>query len=187
MRLINWLLSLIHWNRSKPLELPHPEEPINPCQTAAGMVTAAAFLDWAYNWEMPAESHIYLWDHMCIKLYDAWPNTILEDHKNLQPNTPAFSLIFDSKMYLHCLAAWYNPGVIAHEVAHFSWSLLSDAERLDFENLYTPLIKTDPYIKLLYSQNIYGLSSTIEGHAEVYRYIGQKMPAVLKKYYPKLF
>ena len=41
--------------------------------------------------------------------------------------------------------------------------------------------------KLLFSRNTYGLTNDIEGHAEVYRYIGQQMPEQLKQYYPRLF
>jgi len=40
---------------------------------------------------------------------------------------------------------------------------------------------------LLYAKNPYGLTNDIEGHAEVYRYIGEKMPEQLKRYYPMLF
>jgi hypothetical protein len=49
------------------------------------------------------------------------------------------------------------------------------------------LKSTDPLIKQLYSINTYGLGSDVEGHAEVYRYIGQQMPAQLKPFYPMLF
>ena len=53
--------------------------------------------------------------------------------------------------------------------------------------LYAPLKNSDPLIRLLYSKNAYGLTNDIEGHAEVYRYIGQWMPAQMKPYYPMLF
>jgi hypothetical protein len=59
--------------------------------------------------------------------------------------------------------------------------------KADFKKAYTPLINSDPLIVFLYSRNTYGLSSVVEGHAEVYRYIGDKMPEKLKPYYPKLF
>jgi hypothetical protein len=56
-----------------------------------------------------------------------------------------------------------------------------------FASLYTTLKASDPLIRLLYSRNTYGLTSDIEGHAEVYRYAGQQMPGQLKQFYPMLF
>uniref|UniRef100_A0A6M3KKL1 Uncharacterized protein n=1 Tax=viral metagenome TaxID=1070528 RepID=A0A6M3KKL1_9ZZZZ len=81
---------------------------------------------------------------------------------------------------------WCSPGVIAHEAAHISYSLLSSEEKHQFNLLYRPLITTDPYITLLYSQNNYGLVNDVEGHAEIYRYICEKLPYELKGFYPNL-
>jgi hypothetical protein len=82
---------------------------------------------------------------------------------------------------------WLNPGVIAHEQAHNSYALLTPAQKASFSTVYTPLKNTDPLIKLLYSKNAYGLTNDIEGHAEVYRYLGRQMPQQLVPYYPQLF
>lgn len=82
---------------------------------------------------------------------------------------------------------WANPGVIAHALAHVSYSLLTMKMKEDFSTVYTPLKNTDPLIKLLYYQNRFGLTDDIEGHAEVYRYYGDKMPDQLKQYYPYMF
>jgi hypothetical protein len=82
---------------------------------------------------------------------------------------------------------WLNAGVIAHEQAHNSYALLTAAQKAAFSAAYNPLINTDPLITFLYSHNPYGLSSDIEGHAELYRYLGDKMPAQLKQFYPRLF
>ncbi len=82
---------------------------------------------------------------------------------------------------------WLNPGVIAHEAAHYCYDLLSTSQIADFSTIYRALKDSDPLIRLLYSRNTYGLTNDIEGHAEVYRYIGQQMPIQLKPYYPKLF
>jgi len=49
------------------------------------------------------------------------------------------------------------------------------------------LTTQDPLIVYFFSINSYGLTSDIEGNAEVYRYLGDRMPGVLNKYYPRLF
>ena len=82
---------------------------------------------------------------------------------------------------------WANPGVLAHEAAHRSYSFLTEAQKQDFAEAHDQLKKTSDKIILLYSINPYGLKNQVEGHAEVYRYWGDKMPEELKVYYPKLF
>jgi hypothetical protein len=82
---------------------------------------------------------------------------------------------------------WLNPGVIAHEQAHNSYALLDTGQRTAFAAVYAAFKTTDPLITLLFSRNRYGLSSDIEGHAEIYRYIGQRMPGPMKQYYPRMF
>jgi hypothetical protein len=64
---------------------------------------------------------------------------------------------------------------------------LTGEQKREFSAVYAPLKRKDPLIVYLYSINSYGLTSDIEGHAEVYRYICEKMPEALKIYYPKLF
>jgi hypothetical protein len=65
--------------------------------------------------------------------------------------------------------------------------LLTPAMKANFSAVYTTLKNTDPLIRLLYSQNTYGLTNDVEGHAELYRYLGEKMPEQLKQFYPKMF
>jgi hypothetical protein len=93
----------------------------------------------------------------------------------------------EGKRHLAIKTQWLNPGVIAHEQAHNSYAYLSAEQKTAFSALYRTLINTDPLIQLLYSINKYGLNSDVEGHAEVYRYIGQHVPAQLKPFYPALF
>ena len=93
----------------------------------------------------------------------------------------------DGKRHLAIKPGWLNPGVVAHEQAHNSYAFLNPTQKSAFSSLHTSLKSTDPLIKQLYSINTYGLSSDVEGHAEVYRYIGQQMPAQLKPFYPMLF
>ena len=81
---------------------------------------------------------------------------------------------------------WANPGVIAHEMAHISYSFLTITDVAQFALTYLPLL-ADALVKLLESQNQYMKTSTVELHAEVYRYLGERMPQSLKTFYPKLF
>lgn len=170
---------------STPLTILHPEEPRNDSQTVANTVIGDIITKWLTDWKVPAAYWEYWRNAIVIQIYDFWPPEMLAT--GLQPDTPAATWEADGKRHLASLAKWLNPGVIAHEQAHNSYALLSDAEKLAFSAVYTPLKDNDPLIKYLYSVNNYGLTSDIEGHAEVYRYLGDEMPEVLKKYYPKLF
>jgi hypothetical protein len=162
----------------------HPEEPRNDSQTVANTNIDYVMTRWLTDWKVPAEH----WDHwraaIVIKIYDSWPPDMLA--RGIQPDTPAATWEDKGKRYLVSLSRWLNPGVIAHEQAHNSYALMAPAQKSAFSATYTSLKNSDPLIKYLYSINRYGLSSDIEGHAEVYRYLGETMPAALKGYYPKL-
>ena len=166
------------------LKILHPEEPVNNDRTVANTDVDSIMTKWLTDWKVPGNH----WEHwrkvIEIHLYDAWPQNMLA--RGIQPDTPAATWEANGKRHLASLAKWLNPGVIAHEQAHNSYALLSDKEEVYFSVAYTPLKDGDPLIKFLYSKNSYGLTSDIEGHAEVYRYLGETMPAVLKAFYPKL-
>jgi len=106
---------------------------------------------------------------------------------NLKADTPACTWTENHIRVLASLAKWFNVGVIAHEQAHNSYALLSGFDKLMFALIYNCLRPFNSLIKQLYSQNQYGLTSNIEGHAELYRYLGEQMPSILMRYYPKLF
>lgn len=80
-----------------------------------------------------------------------------------------------------------NPGIVAHEFSHLSYAELSQDKRGSFATQYNSLLQTDGLMKLLYSQKPYMKTNIVEAHAEVFRYLGDKMPSQLNKYYPKLF
>jgi len=149
--------------------LPHPQEKVDYSQTTENIDVNSVVRKWLADWQVPEQYHAD-WLMKPIKIDTGLP-------------CPAW--VYNG--ILSVRPEWCNPGVIAHEHAHISYSLLSEKEKVSFEKEYLPLVNTNPLIKLLYSRNQYGLSSLIEGHAEVYRYIGQQMPEFLKKYYPKLF
>jgi hypothetical protein len=155
------------------LLLPHPEEPRNDAQTMANSDVQATLTRWMADWGVPSEWDAYWRSQIVISLKDDIPY-------------PAGTYGQDGKRFLNVRPEWLNPGVIAHEQAHNSYALLSETDRIAFGQLHGSLKSTDPLMKLLYSKNTYGLSSDVEGHAEVYRYIGQQMPIELKKYYPRL-
>jgi hypothetical protein len=168
-----------------PFSIFHPEEPRDDSQTVANTDIDAIMTRWLTDWKVPAEH----WDHwrhaIVIKLYDAWPPQMLTGLQ-LKPDIPAATWEDNGQRHLASLAKWFNPGVIAHEQAHNSYALMSWTEKCGFCIVYMILKNTHPLIKYLYSINPYGLTSNIEGHAEMYRYLGETMPSALKGYYPKL-
>jgi hypothetical protein len=166
---------------SKPLAVPHPEEPVNPSATLANTDLNAVMTQWLSEWGVPAA----YWNHwkqaIDIQVYDVYPDTVLA--MGLNQDIPAAAWEAGGKRHLAIKAKWLNPGVIAHEQAHNSYAYLNGEQKAAFAALHTSLKNTDTLIKLLYSKNTYGLTNDVEGHAEVYRYIGQHMPEQLKPYY----
>jgi hypothetical protein len=183
--LLTWVISLFQRKPAGPTVLPHPEEPANNAQTVANTPLTAVLQAWFDQWNVPTEYRAAWIGAIDVEVYDAWPPSILAS--GMSPETPAATWGDPGKRHLIVLAKWLNPGVLAHEQAHNSYSLLSDADKSAFSAAYNKVKKSDPYIKLLYSINTYGLSSDVEGHAEIYRYIGNRMPASLIRFYPQLF
>jgi hypothetical protein len=170
---------------SRPLTIPHPEEPMNPSATLMNTNVSATITQWLSDWGVPQQYWDYWKTAIDIQLYEIYPASLIA--MGLNQDTPAATWEADGKRHLATKPKWLNPGVIAHEQAHNSYALLNSSQKTAFTALYTPLKNTDPLIKLLYSKNTYGLTNDVEGHAEVYRYIGKQMPAQLTMYYPRLF
>ncbi len=164
-----WLSKLF-----KPLSLPYPEEKPDYSQTIDNVNISLVIDKWLLNYYVPS---VY-WDFWKTKI------DIVVD-----PNYqyPAGVWEENGVRHMRVRPEYLNVGVIAHEQAHNSYSLLTDLEKQLFSTTYTPLKTTDPLIKLLYKTNTYGLTNDVEGHAEVYRYIGYDMPPTLKAFYPKMF
>jgi hypothetical protein len=171
--------------RPPPVFLPHPEEPLNPFTTASNIDINAVISRWLTDWEVPQAWWFHWRNAIDIQVYDVYPPFILA--MGVKPDTPVFTWSADGQRRVAIKPGWVNPGVIAHEQAHNSYSLLSPEQKSAFSALHVYLKNTNPLIKQLYSLNAFGLTSDIEGHAEVYRYIGQQMPEELKQYYPTLF
>jgi len=170
---------------SQPLSLPHPEEPMNPAATIANMSVAAVINQWLTGWEVPRQH----WDSwktaIDIQVYDIYPASIIA--MGMNQDTPAATWEAGGKRHLAIKPKWLNPGVIAHEQAHNSYAFLNSDLKANFAALYAALKERDQVLKLLFTMNRYGLTNDVEGHAEIYRYIGQQMPIQLKQYYPLLF
>lgn len=169
------------------LKLPHPEEPKDPSQTAANVNVATIIAEWMINWQVPQENWPFWRDKVSIELVPGLQVPVLINGWYQLKDVPAAA--YDNgngTRTIKIRPEWLNKGVIAHENAHNSYFYLTpeqkDAFAVDFD-----AHKTDPLPAYLFSINAYGLSSYIEGHAELYRYLGDQMPEALKKYYPKLF
>ncbi len=159
----------------KKLVLPHPEEAPDYSQTLENVNIDAVITKWLMDWQVPAE----YWDY--------WRTAIVVTLRT-DIDYPAQTYDgADGKRHLEIQPAWLSAGVLAHEQAHNSYALLTESQRYEFAAAYGKVKTSDPLIKVLYSQNAYGLTSDVEGHAEVYRYLGQSMPESLKRFYPKLF
>ena len=158
-----------------PLTIPHPEEAADYSITMDNCDVDTVFNKWMLDYQVPAENHDY------------WRNVIeIEVTDTLASPAATWDNTATGKRHLAVKPAYLNPGVLAHEQAHNSYALLTTQQKKEFSTAYTPLKTSDPLIVYLYSINSYGTTSDIEGHAEVYRFLNEKMPETLKKYYPKL-
>lgn len=184
---MGWIKRLLELIFKPRLSLPHPREPQDLSATVLTVDKTAVLGRWLSGWHVLAKYHDYWLNKINLYVYDAWPPEILTTYSNIQTTTPGFALSEGQGRAVYVLASWLGPGVIAHEQAHNSYALLTESDRAAFEAAYNTVKDTDPLIRLLYSQNQYGLTSIVEGHAEVYRYLGERLPDSLKRYYPKLF
>jgi hypothetical protein len=159
---------------SPPTGLPHPEEKPDYSRNLENTSFISVMDKWFEIYSVPEQYRGFWQDRIAATV-------------TVEISYPAGTWDQDGIRHLAVRPEWLNPGVIAHEQAHNSYALLTGSQKTEFSSIYSHLKETDSLIKLLYSINTYGLSNEIEGHAEVYRYLGEKMPEQLKKYYPKLF
>ena len=169
----------------KPVGIPHPEEPMYTSLTLTNIDVNAIITKWLTDWEVPVQYWDFWKTATDMQVYEIYPPSLLA--MGLKQDTPAGTWESGGKRHLAIKPQWLNPGVIAHEQAHNSYALLTPAQKAAFSTIHATLKNTDSTIRLLYSKNPYGLTNDVEGHAEVYRYIGQWMPAQLTIFYPRLF
>ena len=156
-----FLLSLF-----KPkLVLPHPQEPINkqPVTDYEKCID-----DWLTRWAVPPEYWSFWLSRPVIITTDVPCAQTTQDLTSFNPY-------------------WLSPGIVAHEFCHISYGLLSEVGKSNFSIESSAFMKTDPLIKLLFKTNAYGLTNDAERHAEIGRYIGDRMPESLKIYYPRMY
>ena len=160
--------------KKKTLTIPYPEESPDYSRTVANTDLDSALDDWMIKYNVPERYRNFWKTEVVSTLDDNLPH-------------PAETSGEGGVRYLKIHPEWTNPGVIAHEQAHNSYAFLNMVQKVGFSVIYTVVKVTDPLIVYLYSVNPYGKTNNIEGHAEVYRYLGGEMPGILKGFYPKLF
>ena len=168
--IIDFLIRFIRLWEKKPQTLPHPYEEPDFTRDMGNTSIADVMEKWMVEWEVSDPEFWVI--EADIRL-------------SLEYTVPGVTFSSDRKILLR--PEWANAGTLAHEACHISYALLTDAQKSKFSAIYTPLKYTDPLIKLLYSQNQYGLTNDIEAHAEIGRYLGRAMPSELHCFYPKLF
>ncbi len=171
-----WLSDL--FNRAP--KLPHPEESINTNATIDNVNPGDLIYiinKWLYDWKVPVEYHPF-W--LSVNITVVPKLTILYNGQFVQ--VPAATWAEERRMELD--PQWANAGVLAHEFSHISYSLLTPEQQAQFSAKFYYLRDTD--LLTLFEQKPYGLTNLFEGHADVYRYLGEKMPAELRPFYPKL-
>lgn len=158
---------------------------MDPSATLDNTHADAVIAKWLTDWAVPEQHWDYWKTAIDIQIYETYPPSLIA--MGITQATAALTWEAGGKRRLAVKPQWLNPGVVAHEQAHNSYALLTPSQRTMFSAVYTPLRDSAPLVKFLYSKNPYGLTSDIEGHAEIYRYIGAQMPAQLKPFYPRLF
>jgi hypothetical protein len=159
-------------NKQK-LVLPHPEEKENPDQTLDNVDVDKVLSKWMIDWEVPARN-CYYWDGM------------VEVHLDPSLNFPAGAYEYQGKRHIVAKPSWFNPGVVAHEQAHNIYALLTEGEKVAWVTEFN-IAKGNKLVKYMFSLHGYGKDNPVEGHADIYRYLGQSMPEQLKYFYPRLF
>lgn len=173
------MLELIKWalphNVLTKCKLPYPEEaPFEKPLDISARALVKGFLE-AYK--VPGEYHDYWLDDVV-----SISNPLVILYRGVYINAPAAT--FDRKVRLD--GCWLNNGVLAHEFAHISYSLMPLDKRYEFNNLFKTSAHGYWYVHSMFMQKPYGYYNPVEGHADMFRYLGKDMPDVFKKYYPRL-
>jgi hypothetical protein len=154
-----------------PLAIPYPEEPGNPTQTMDNTDGAATVAAWQMTRAFPP-AQLPFWQQITVEL---------------SLTCPGVAATYDDEKKIRVHPDYCNPGVIAHEMAHISYFRLSGDMQDSFVAAFDQALTTNPLLKYVYDAKGYLHVSGIEAHADVYRYLGEKMPGSLKGYYPRLF
>ncbi len=168
--------------KPKLLTLPHPEELINQNVTIENVAPDDLIYiinKWLYDWKVPTEFHPF-WLSVNITLVPGL--SIFYNGQLVQ--VPAATWAEEKRMELD--PHWANPGVISHENCHISQTFLPGLAV--FITAYN--VCTDPLLQLIKDKMLgkdpAWANSPAEIHADVYRYLGEKVPEDLRGFYPKL-
>ncbi len=173
-------LRLFKKNKTPTLVIPHPEEAMNPSATLENTAMNQVINKWFTDWEVPDTQHAF-WLGVNIALVENL--TVLVSGQSIKVPAATYAEI----PRMHIDPKWANPGVLAHELAHIGHYLLSTEEQAAFLTAYNEALGTNALLRLLHSQNAYMKTNSVEAHAEIYRYLGEKTPESLKPYYPHMF
>ncbi len=184
MNIINLIIEVLGglFRRAKPailpepLTLPYPEEHENPTATVQSVNIEAVILQWLVKWDVP-DKYFDFWREVRVQVVDFFSDPRYQQY-------PAITWAEDKRTEVK--PVWANAGVLAHEMAHVSYSLLSVSKRLEFGVAYRS-VQGDKVFQLFCDTNSYRNTNEQEAHAEIYRYLGMRMPPILFQYYPNLF
>ena len=158
--------------------LPYPEEPPDYGRLLADVDTLDAIMDWLMAYDVPVE----WWDYWRDR------GVIITVTKDISYAAGVWEE--NGVRHMNVRPEWLTPGVIAHEEAHVSYALLTKSLTAEFEVTFYEAKEKDSLVKLVFDlhpwRDDWG-DEEIEGHADIYRYLGNKMPSNLKRFYPRLF
>lgn len=153
--------------QTAPLTLPFPEEPRDPTANIATTSARGLLALWLLKYR-PADPAF--WQTLDLSIVDTLdhPAETISELKQVRIQ-PSFA----------------SPGVLAHELAHISYSLLSEQEKVDFA-MVADTVKSDPLVALMLEQKPNARKNIIEKHADLYRFLGKQLPESLRAFYPAL-
>lgn len=152
------------------IRLPHPEEKISKYGATQEYIEGVVN-KWLMDWRVPKEYWQFWVDYVDIEL--SVDVKVAASYQN------------GKRRRILVNPYWLNCGVISHEQGHNSLALLEFHEFKSFPDVLAYHFETNDMIKYLSKKK--DLSDPIEAHAELYRYINERLPDDLKVYYPKLF
>lgn len=154
-----------------PARLPHPEERMDRSRSMENVSIRDVIGAWLQTWNVPQQYHKFWLEECDIKL-------------SLKYRAPAATIAQTREIFVR--PEWANPGIIAHEACHIVWQFLTVTQRESFHPRVFDALKHDYLIRLAWQTKRYMQTNNVEAHADIYRYLGDRMPENLKSYYPRL-
>lgn len=162
--------------------IPYPEEAPDHSVTVGSVNTALVLTDWLDAYMVPDEYRDY-WESSGADV--KFIADIPAGRFTLNRGVAGSYEDGDGRRHIVIEPPWFNKGVLAHEQAHHSFGLLDNEQKAAW-SLACSATKMKHPVKTLFSKKPYGLTNNVEAHADIYRYLGPKMPKNLMQFYPKL-